>query len=189
MDGIAQEISPAQVVNVNAVSIEPPHWPKANHVEPITAVLKTSRPAGEFGTVYVKRVATAKTGLETSFRNVPMAACRGPCPAGLLLAPSLLRLLCRLRLLLALSLSRLLGWLGLLLALSLLRLSCWLGLWLVLTALLLLRRLSLLLVLSMLLLLCRLSLLLVLLWLLLLPVFLPEGGNNGSGKQEHDCCS
>ena len=77
------------------------------------SVLKTSRPADEFGTVYMKRVATAKTRTEAVVRNAPLAACRGPCSAGLLLAPSLLLLLCRPSLLLVLL------WLLLLFALSL----------------------------------------------------------------------
>src|SRR5580704_7826134 len=115
MDGITQEIPPVQVVNVNAVGIEPPHRPRLNHVEPKTAVLKTSRPVGEFGTVHVKGVATAKTGTELGFRNNPMARGRLGSPAGPLLLLRRLSLL-----LLALGLLRLLGRLSWLLMLGLL---------------------------------------------------------------------
>src|ERR1700683_5628978 len=92
MEGIAQEIAPVQEVNVNGVRVEPAHWPRVNHVEPKTAVLKTSRPVGEFRTVHVKRVAAAKTCAELSFRNAPTAS-RGLSTAGdLLLSLSALRL-------------------------------------------------------------------------------------------------
>src|SRR5580704_9963665 len=161
MDGITQEIPPVQVVNVNAVGIEPPHRPRLNHVEPKTAVLKTSRPVGEFGTVHMKRVATAKTGTKAVVRNTAMTA-RGLSPAGPLLFLTALRLLHRLGLLPACRALRLLHRLGLLLVRSLLSLLC---------------RLSLMLLLR------RLGLLLLLLWSLLLLVFLRVGGNNDFGKQ------
>jgi hypothetical protein len=113
MDRIAQEIPPVPVINVNAVSIEPRHWPRVNHGEPKAAVLKTSGPIGEFSPVHVKRVATPKAGSVAVVRNAPMT-CRGLCPAGLSLFLSALRLLCRPCLLLLLLL-----WLLLLLVLSL----------------------------------------------------------------------
>ena len=95
MDGIAQEITPVDVVNVNVVSIEPPHRPRVKHVEPKAAVLKTSRPALEVGTVYVKPVLTAETGTEAVVRNAPVTS-RGLCMVGLLLLGlSLFRLLGR----------------------------------------------------------------------------------------------
>jgi hypothetical protein len=175
MDGITQEISPVQVVNVNAVSIEPPHWPRVNHGEPKTAVLKASRPAGEFGTVHVKRVATAKTGTETVVRNTRLVG-RRLCSAGPLLVlgalrllywPSLLLVLGLLRwlywpsLLLVLGLLRWLYWPSLLLVLGLLWLLYWPGLLLVLGLLRLLYWPCLLLVLGLLRLLCRPRLLLL----------------------------
>ena len=101
MDWIAQEITSVDVVDVNVVSIEPPDGPRVKHVEPKAAVLKTSRPALEVGTVYVKPVLTAETGTETVVRNAPVTS-RGLCVVGLLL------LLRRPGLLLVLSLSRLL---------------------------------------------------------------------------------
>jgi hypothetical protein len=177
VDGITQKISPVQVVNVNVVRIEPAYRPRVNHVEPIAAVLKTSSPVSEFGTVHVKPVTTAKAGTELSFGNVPMPRGRPGSPASPLLFLTALLLL---------------AWLGLLLVLSLLRsLNC-LGLWLACSMLpLLLRRFRRLLMLSLLGLLCRfrlllvlcgLGLLLLLLWLLLLLVFLSVDGNYGCGK-------
>src|ERR1700730_9695290 len=121
MDGITQEIPPVHVVNVNAVGIEPTHRPRLNHVEPKTAVLKTSRPVGEFGTVHVKRVTTAKTGTKAVVRNTPMAG-RRLCPAGPLLFLTPLRLLHLLGLLPACRALRLLHRLGLLPARRALRL-------------------------------------------------------------------
>jgi hypothetical protein len=177
VDGITQEISPAQIVHVNVVRIEPTHRPRVNHVEPIAAVLKTSRPIGEFGTVHVKSVATAKIGTECSFGNAPMARGWLGSSIGPLLFLTALLLLRRLGLLRVLSLLGLLHRLGLWLAYGL--------------VLLLLRRFRLLLMLSLLwlpcrfrllLLLCGLGLLLLLLRLLLLLVFLSVDGNNGCGK-------
>ena len=46
-NGIAKEIRPVHVVNVNAIGVEPLHGPRVNHGEPKTAVLKVSRCAGE----------------------------------------------------------------------------------------------------------------------------------------------
>ncbi len=112
MDGVAQEIALVDVVDVDFVSVEPPHRPRVKHVEPKAAVLKTSRPALEVGAVYVKPVLTPETGTEAVVRNAPMSS-RGLCPVGLLL--SVLRLLCRLALL---NVLRLLGRLSLLLVLS-----------------------------------------------------------------------
>ncbi len=188
VDGIAQEITPVDVVNVNVVSIEPPHGPWVQHVEPKAAVLKTSRAALEVGTVYVKCVLTAKTGTEAVVRNAPMIS-RGLCTVGLLLS------LCRLPLLLVLTLFRLLRRFGLLLVLSLLPLLCRLGLLLSFRLFRLLRWLGLLLSLSVLLLrlslvLCRFSLLLLLLRLLLLLVFfLRVRGSNNAREQEQNCCT
>jgi len=202
MEGIAKEILTVQVVNVNVVSIEPPHRPRVNRGEPKTTVLKTSRPADEIGPVYVKHVLTAKTGTEAVVWNAPMTS-RGLRSVGLLLPLSALRLLSRSSLLLLLSALRLLSrsslllllsalWLlsrtSLLLLLSALRLLSRPSL-LLLSALRLLCRSSLLLLLSVLRLLCRSSLLLVLLWLLLLFVsFLRVGRYDDSGKQKQNCC-
>ena len=180
MDGITQEIFPVQVVNVHVVRIEPAHRPRLNHVEPITAVLKTSRPVGEFRTVHMKPVATAKTGTELSFGNAPMARGWRGFPAGPLLFLTALRLLYRPSLLLTHRAFRLLYRPGLLLMLGLLWLlyrPSLLGLsWLLCRFRLLLA-------------LCGLVLLLLLLWLLLPLVFLSVDGNNGCGKQEQDCRS
>ncbi len=196
MDGITQETSPVQVVNVNVVRIEPAHAPRLNHVEPITAVLKTSRPVGEFPTVHMKPVSTAKTGTELSFGNAPMASGWRGSPAGPLLFLTALRLLRRLSLLLTRRALRLLYRPSLLLMPSLLRLLYRTSLLLMLSLLRLLRRPSLLLMLGLSWLLCRfrlllarcgLGLLLLLLWLLLPLVFLSVDGNNGCGKQEQDC--
>lgn len=102
MDWVAQEIPTVPVVDVNAVSTEPSHWPRINRGEPITAVLKTSRTARKLGPAHMKRVATAETGSETIVGDAPMR--RGLlgsgslCSAGPLLFLSPLRLLCRLRL-------------------------------------------------------------------------------------------
>jgi len=203
MEGIAKEILTVQVVNVNVVSIEPPHRPRVNRGEPKTTVLKTSRPADEIGPVYVKHVLTAKTGTEAVVWNAPMTS-RGLRSVGLLLPLSALRLLSRSSLLLLLRALRLLSrsslllllsalWLlsrtSLLLLLSALRLLSRPSLLLLLSALRLLCRSSLLLLLSVLRLLCRSSLLLVLLWLLLLFVsFLRVGRYDDSGKQKQNCC-
>ena len=186
MEGIAKEISTVQVINVNVVGIEPPHRPRANRGEPITAVLKTSRTAGEVGTVHVKHVLTAKTGTEAGIWNAPMTF-RGLGSAGLLLRLSALRLLSRSSLLLRLSALRLLSRSGLLLRLSALRLLSRSSLLLRLSALRLSCRLSPLLLLGVLL--CRPSLLLALLWLLLLFVLsLRVRRCNDSGKQKQNCC-
>jgi hypothetical protein len=162
MDGITQEIPAVQVVNVNCVSVEPPHRPGVKHVEPKPTVLKSSPAIGELRTVHVKGVAAAKTCTEPSFGNAPVARGRlGSSGSllvllggfGLLLSCRMLRLLRRLSLLLVLSLLSLLSWLGLLLMLS------------------------------------GLGLLLLLFGLLLLLMFLRIGGNDGCGKQEQNCCT
>src|SRR5277367_6219065 len=92
MNGITQEVTPIQVVNVNGVSIEPARRPRVNHVEPKTAVLKSSPAVSELGTVHVKGVAAAETCTELGFGNAPM-------PAGLLGYPAGQLMLCRLLLL------------------------------------------------------------------------------------------
>jgi len=195
VDGITQEIFPVQVVNVHVVRIEPAHRPRLNHVEPITAVLKTSRPVGEFRTVHMKPVATAKTGTELSFGNAPMARGWRGFPAGPLLFLTALRLLYRPSLLLTHRAFRLLYRPGLLLMLGLLWLLYRPSLLLMLGLLWLLYRPSLLGLswllcrFRLLLALCGLVLLLLLLWLLLPLVFLSVDGNNGCGKQEQDCRS
>jgi hypothetical protein len=73
MDGIAEEIPPVHVVNVNSIGVEPRHRPRVNHSEPKSAVLKTSRSAGEIRTAHVERVAAAKTGAKAIVGNAPMA--------------------------------------------------------------------------------------------------------------------
>src|SRR5580704_12622444 len=170
MDGVTQEIPAVHEIDVNVVGIEPGHWPWFNHGEPIPAVLKTSRPAGEIGTVNVKRVLAPEAGAEALIRNTPMAAC-GLFPAGALWFLSGFLLLSRLGLLLG-GMLLLLGWLGLLCG-TLLLLLGWLRL-LLRSMLCLLRWLGL--------------LLLLLFWLLLLfALFLRNGGRDG--KQEQNCCT
>ena len=73
MDGITQEIPAVDVVDVDVVGIEPTRGPRVKHVEPIAAVLKTSRSL-EIGPVYVKRMLTAKTCTEVVVRNAPMTS-------------------------------------------------------------------------------------------------------------------
>ena len=73
MDGIAEEIPPVHVVNVNGIGVEPTHRPRVNHREPISTILKTSRSAGEIRTAHVKCVAAAKTGAKAVVGNAPMA--------------------------------------------------------------------------------------------------------------------
>ena len=196
MDGIAKEIPSVYVINVNAISVEPCRGPRVNQGEPKTAVLKTSRLAGEIGAAHVKRVATTKTGTEAVVRNPPMA-CRWLCSVSLLLPRRPGLLLCALLLLGWLRLllcALLLGWLRLLLC-ALLLLG-WLRL--LLRALLLgwLRLLLCTLLLGWLSLLLRAlrlrrpGLLLLLLWLLLLLALpLCVSRSNGSGKQEQTCYS
>src|ERR1700691_799883 len=91
MEGIAEEIPPVHVVNIDAIGVEPSLRPRVNHGEPKTAVLKTSRSAGEIGAAHVKRVATAKTGTEAGVWNPPMAF-RRHCPVSRLLRGSSLLL-------------------------------------------------------------------------------------------------
>jgi len=201
MDGIAEEIPAVHEIDINVVGIEPGHWPGFNHGEPIPAVLKTSRPAGEIGTVNVKRVLAPEAGAEAVIRNTPMAHC-GLFPAGSLWFLSRLPLLSRLGLLLGRML--LLGWLGRFLCGALLLLLGWLGL-LLRSALLLLLRLSRLgrlsgmllllgwlrpLLRSMLLLLLLLLrwlglLLLLLFWLLLFALFLGDARRDGKQEQNY----
>jgi hypothetical protein len=192
MEGIAKEIPPVHVVNVNVIGVQPCQRPWVNHGKPKTAVLKTPRSAREIGAVHVKRVATTKTGAEAVVGNPPVG-CRRLCLSSLLLRRSswLLRALLLLRwssrllraLLLLRGSSRLLcAWL------LLCRLGRLLCAWLLLCrsrrllrALLLLRRSRRLL--RALLLLRRFGLLLLLLWLLLLFAWsLCVSGSNG-GKQ------
>ncbi len=149
MEGITQEIAPVQIIDVNVVRVEPAYRPRVNHVEPISAVLKTSRPVGEIAAVHMKPVATAKARTELSFGNASMAPGLGS-PASLLLFLAALRLLRRLSLVLTRRALRLLRRLRLLLALSLLRLLGRFRLLLVLSLLRLLRRFCPLLVLSLL---------------------------------------
>ena len=112
MDGIAKEIPSVYVINVNAIGVEPCRGPRVNQGEPKTAVLKTSRLAGEIGAAHVKRVATTKTGTEAVVRNPPMA-CRGLsrsaccCRAGLVCCCARC---CAGRLRLLLCLTRCCGW-------------------------------------------------------------------------------
>jgi hypothetical protein len=174
MGGIAKKIFPVYVVDINAIGVKPTHRPRVSRGEPKTAVLKTSRSAGEIGAVHVERVATAKTGAEAVVGNPAVAGRR-------LRSVSLLLSLRRPGLLLRALLLR--RWLSLLLgAWLLLR---WLSL--LLRAWLLLYRLSLLL--RRLLLRRRLSLLLLLLRLLLLLALLCVSGRNGARKQEQTCYS
>ncbi len=210
MDRIAQEIPTIHVVDVNVVGVEPPQRPRVNRREPVTTVLKTSRPAGEIGAVHVKRVATAEAGAIAIVRNAPMTCSGLRRPRLLLRWLGLLLSVLRLRrrfgllrrglsLLLSMLLFRRFG-----LLLSVLRLRrlglLWRRLSLLLSVLRLRRRFGLLwrrlsLLLSVLRLLCRfgllwsrLSLLLLLLRLFLRLVwFLRIGGNHGSGKQEQHC--
>ena len=125
MEGIAKEIPPIHVVNVNVIGIQPCQRPWVNHGKPETAVLKTPRSAREIGTVHVERVATTKTGAEAVVGNPPVG-CRRLCLSSLLLRRSsrLLRALLLLsrssRLLRALLLLRRFGLLLLLLWLLLL---------------------------------------------------------------------
>src|ERR1039457_5561796 len=75
MNGIAKKIAPIHVVHIDAIGVKPTHRPRVSRGEPIAAVLKASRSAGEIGAVHVKRVALAKIGAETVVGYLAMA-CR-----------------------------------------------------------------------------------------------------------------
>ena len=122
MDWIAQEIPAVQVIDINVVGVEPSYWPRVDCVEPIAAVLKTSRPVGEFAAVHMERVARPKLEWKRASGMLPLAS-RGLCPIGLL---SALPLLCRPGLFLLRGALGLLSGLGLLR--GALRLLCWPGL-------------------------------------------------------------